>query len=94
VVLLTVTFSLYNDLEKINYEIEIFIFFCPENSAAIKKLTNEIFTLFKNFGSEKQFDFETIKKVQLNFNNAFRKAHNEILHITTTKALERYTTKD
>ncbi|MCL2252694.1 MAG: hypothetical protein FWC12_12380 [Treponema sp.] len=72
--------SLFRDLEKLNYKIDVFMCFNTKNSIEIKKLTNEILTSFQKYCSERKFNFDTFKKEQSDLNYSFRNAHNELLN--------------
>ena len=84
----TLVFSLFRDLEKKNYEIELYIHFSQKDrNKKISELTSKVFGAFQEYCKHRNFNFDDFKQIQKDLNSEFVKAHNDILHLNEKAAL-------
>ncbi len=68
-------------ISEINWNIQNYVQFSLVHKENVIKTQQKLMELIRQFISMKQGDFEDIRKVQFEYNDAVKKAHNEILKL-------------
>ena len=77
------------NLQYLDWEIQNYIQFAPSKGLVVKDKQKQLFDLLAELLASRQEDFENIRAVQFDFNEAIRLAHAEILDLPPNKALQR-----